>query len=79
MMMGKNIKDTQIYVIVGAIITMNGKDTELEIKGTIADALRSMDIPPNTFLFLVDGIPIPSDTPLREGMRIQTIKVASGG
>lgn len=63
----------------GTIITMNGKDTILETNGTVADALRSMDIPPNTFLFLVDGVPIPSDTPLREGMRIQTIRVASGG
>lgn len=63
----------------GAVITMYGKDTQLGTEGTVADALRSMDIPPNTFLLLVDGTPIPSDTPLKDGMKIQAIKVASGG
>lgn len=62
-----------------AIITMHGKDTRIGTEGTVADALRSMNIPPNAFLLLVDGTPIPSDTPLKEGMKIQAIKVASGG
>lgn len=63
----------------GAVITMYGKDTEVDATSTVADALRSLNIRPNAFLFLVDGIPIPSDTPLKDGMKIQAIKVASGG
>ena len=58
---------------------MYGKDTQIGTEGTVADALRAMKIPPNAFLLLVDGTPIPSDTPLKDGMRIQAIKVASGG
>lgn len=61
------------------VITMYGKNIEVDAIGTVSDALRSLNIRPNTFLFLVDGTPIPSDTPLKDGMTIQTIKVASGG
>lgn len=66
-------------MVVEAIITMNGKDTKVSIEGTVAEALLSLDIRPNAFLFLIDGTPIPSDTPLTDGMRIQAVRVASGG
>lgn len=75
----KNINDFQVYVAVEAIITMNGKDTKVSTEGTVAEALLSMDVRPNTFLFLIDGTPIPSDTPLKDGMKIHAIRVASGG
>ncbi len=75
----KNINNFQVYMAVEAIITMNGKDTRVNTGGTVAEALLSMDIRPNAFLFLIDGTPIPSDTPLKDGMKIQAIRVASGG
>lgn len=60
-------------------IVMNGKSAEVEASGTIADALRSLDIRPNAYLYLVNGVPIPSDTVLKEGMEITAMRVASGG
>ncbi len=62
-----------------AKISMYGKDTLVDAEGTVGEAFGSMGLLPNTFLFLVGGTPVPSDTPLEDGMVIRAIKVASGG
>ncbi|MDD2410091.1 MAG: hypothetical protein PHV81_00200 [Candidatus Methanomethylophilaceae archaeon] len=63
----------------GAVISMYGKDTEVAAGGTVGGALGSMGLLPNAFLFLIGGTPVPSDTPLEDGMVVRAIKVASGG
>ncbi len=62
-----------------AKISMYGKDTLVDAEGTVGEAFGSMGLLPNAFLFLVGGTPVPSDTPLEDGMVIRAIKVASGG
>ena len=51
----------------------------MDAEGTVGEAFGSMGLLPNAFLFLVGGTPVPSDTPLEDGMVIRAIKVASGG
>lgn len=62
-----------------AVISIYGKDTEVAAEGTLSEAVGSMGLLPNAFLFLIEGTPVPSDTPLEDGMVVQAIKVASGG
>ncbi len=52
---------------------------EVKASGTVADALRSLNIRPNAYLYLIKGVPVPSDTVLKEGMEITAMRVASGG
>lgn len=57
-----------------------GKDAKtVPTNGTIESAIRSLDLKPDAFLYLVDGKPTPMDTPITDGMNIKAIKVASGG
>lgn len=60
-------------------IVINGNSVEAEASGTIAEALNSLNIRPNAYLYLINGVPVPSDTVLKEGMEITAMKVASGG
>jgi len=60
-------------------IFINGNSVEAEASGTIAEALNSLNIRPNAYLYLINGVPVPSDTVLKEGMEITAMKVASGG
>jgi len=61
------------------LIIIGKEECRIDHSGTIASALCSMDRMPDTFLFFVDEIPVPMDTPLKDGMVIKAIKVASGG
>ena len=60
-------------------IVLNGDSMEVKASGTVADALRSLNIRPNAYLYLIKGVPVPSDTVLKEGMEITAMRVASGG
>ncbi len=60
-------------------IVINGNSVEAKASGTIAEALNSLNIRPNAYLYLINGVPVPSDTVLKEGMEITAMKVASGG
>lgn len=58
---------------------MNGNSVEVKASGTVAEAMNSLNIRPNAYLYLINGVPVPSDTILKEGMEITTLRVASGG
>lgn len=58
---------------------MNGSSVEVKASGTVAEAMNSLNIRPNAYLYLINGVPVPSDTILKEGMEITTLRVASGG
>jgi sulfur carrier protein len=60
-------------------IVINGNSVEAEASGTIAEALNSLNVRSNAYLYLINGVPVPSDTVLKEGMEITAMKVASGG
>lgn len=62
-----------------AVISI-GKDVfEVRSEGTIQSAMVALDRMPDSFLFLLDGRPVPMDTPIRDGMSVKAVKVASGG
>jgi len=58
---------------------INGKEQRIDPVGTIYSAVTSMGLMPETFVFLIDGTPVPMDTPLTDGITVKSIKVASGG
>jgi Sulfur transfer protein involved in thiamine biosynthesis len=61
------------------LIAVGKKEHLVDPEGTIASALCSIDLMPDTFLFFIDEKPVPMDTILEDGMNIKAIKVASGG
>lgn len=60
-------------------IFVNGDSFEVKASGTITEAVNSLDLRPNAYLYLVNNVPVPSDTPLKEGMEVKAMRVASGG
>ena len=64
-------------MVVKIIILDNEHCVESEI--TICDAVRSIGLAPDSFIFMVNGKPVPMDTLIADGDTIKAIKVASGG
>lgn len=60
-----------------SILYLGGK--KYNIEGTILDTVISINLNPDSFLFLIDGILIPSDTVPEDGKEVEAIEVASGG
>lgn len=60
-----------------ATITVGG--TSIEGNGRIEDIMRSNDLHPDAFIFIMEGVPVPSDTEVGDGERVDAIRVASGG
>ena len=58
-----------------------GREKTVELSGTprIIDALRDAEIPPDVTVCMVDGSPVPVDTPLKDGDRFEAVTVVSGG
>ena len=48
-----------------AILTLSGKEHSVEPGVTIEEAVRAAGSLPDAFLFLIDGRPVPMDTPSR--------------
>lgn len=62
-----------------ATILINKDTYEVEAAGTVAEAVNSLSLRSNAYLYLVNNVPVPSDTPLKKGMEVKTLRVASGG
>lgn len=60
-------------------ILIGESNHEVEASGTVAEAVNSLNIRSNAYLYLINNVPVPSDTPLEKGMEIKTLRVASGG
>ena len=60
-------------------VELNGNVIEAEAEETIESLMRRSGAVPDAFLFLVNGKPVPMDTPVTDGMNVRAIKVASGG
>ncbi|MDR1955173.1 MAG: hypothetical protein LBP82_04405 [Candidatus Methanoplasma sp.] len=63
----------------GAKAEINGIEHDIACGVTIADAVRSLGLAPDTFIFMKDGRPVPMDTTIADGFFIKAVKVASGG
>jgi sulfur carrier protein len=64
---------------VAAKIAILNKEHCVESGTTICDAVRSIGFAPDAFIFMVNGKPVPMDTPIADGDMIKAVKVASGG
>jgi len=62
-----------------AKITIGGKEHDIACGPTICDAMRSLGLAPDAFIFMIDGRPVPMDTQVADGMSVKAVKVASGG
>ena len=61
-------------------VIMIGKECKQIPSGqTIEQAMLVIDAYPDAFLFLINGVPVPMDTPIEDGMTVKAVKVASGG
>ena len=60
-----------------AIITVGGES--IEGNGRIEDIMRSNGQRPGAFIFIMEGVPVPSDTEVGDGEKVDAIRVASGG
>ena len=60
-------------------ITVSGKTTEVPAGTAVMDAAKEAGIVPDAYLFLIDGKPVPMDTPIADGQTVKAMKVASGG
>jgi len=62
-----------------AKITVGGKEHNIACGMTICDAMHSIGLLPDAFIFTIDGRPVPMDTQMADGMSVKALKVASGG
>ncbi|MCQ2084576.1 MAG: hypothetical protein MJZ21_00330 [archaeon] len=62
-----------------ASMTIGGKTIEVASGQTIESAVRNAGMIPDAFLFVVNGKPVPMDTPITDEITIKALKVASGG
>ena len=60
-----------------AMITVGGES--IEGNGRIEDIMRSNGQRPDAFIFIMEGVPVPSDTEVGDGEKVDAIRVASGG
>lgn len=51
----------------------------IEGEGRIDDLMRSHGYYPDSFLYLIGGMPVPSDTEITGDQEAEAIRVASGG
>lgn len=57
-----------------------GKDAVTSEDGqSIEDAVRSSGLRPDSYLFLIDGTPVPMDVIPIDGTVVKALRVASGG
>ena len=56
-------------------ITVSGDIVDKDVM----DAAKEASIVPDAYLFLIDGKPVPMDTPIADGQTVKAMKVASGG
>ena len=62
-----------------AKLTVGGKVHNIDCGMTIFDAMHSIGLMPDAFIFVIDGRPVPMDTQVADGMTVKALKVASGG
>jgi sulfur carrier protein len=61
------------------VIQVSGKDNEVRNGQTIQQAVSELGLHPDSYLYLVDGKPVPMDTVIADGMVVKAMRVASGG
>jgi sulfur carrier protein ThiS len=60
-----------------AHVTVGGKD--YEGNGRIDSLMQSWGFYPDSYLYIMEGVPVPSDTVISDDERVDAVRVASGG
>ena len=63
----------------GFRLECEGEGWESPAGTTPSEAARGAGLNPEAFVFIVDGMPIPMDSPIGDGVVVKAIRVASGG
>ena len=53
--------------------------TECKAEGTILSSVVSMGKDPDSYIYLIDGVPVPSDSSPPGDTLVKAVRVASGG
>lgn len=61
------------------MILVSGKEVTTEDGMTIQEAISSNGLHPDSYLYLIDGKPVPMDTVIEGGTVVKALRVASGG
>ena len=61
------------------MIQISGHEYQVGDGMTIQQAVSGLGFHPDSFLFLIDGKPVPMDTVITDSMTVRAMKVASGG
>ncbi len=61
------------------IVTVSGKELTAESGKTIAQIMSDNGYHPDSYLYLIDGKPVPMDTVVDDEARVKAMRVASGG
>ncbi|MFA6805137.1 MAG: hypothetical protein WCQ23_02730 [Candidatus Methanomethylophilaceae archaeon] len=62
-----------------ATIIIAGRTEEAAAGKTIEETVSSLGLRPDSYLYLVDSVPVPMDTVFNENTVVKALKVASGG
>lgn len=60
-----------------AHVTVGGKD--YEGNGRIDSLMQSWGFYPDSYLYIMEGVPVPSDTVIGDDEKVDAVRVASGG
>lgn len=61
------------------MIQLSGHEYQVGAGMTIQQAVSGLGFHPDSYLYLIEGKPVPMDTDITDSMVIRAIKVASGG
>jgi len=61
------------------VIQVSGRELQADPGRTIAEIVSDNGLHPDSYLYLIDGKPVPMDTILAEDTVVRAVRVASGG
>ena len=61
------------------MIQISGQEHQVAKGKTVQQAVSDLGFHPDSFLYLVDGRPVPMDTVIADSMTVRAMRVASGG
>lgn len=61
------------------MIIISGREVEVPAGKTISESMSDNGLHPDSYLYLVDGKPVPMDTVIDDTMVVKAVRVASGG
>lgn len=61
------------------MIQISGQEHQVAEGKTVQQAVSDLGLHPDSFLYLVDGRPVPMDTVIADSMTVRAMRVASGG